>query len=277
MKFGFMVPRESDFADDRDPYGRIYEYCQMAENLGFDFATFTHHRFSPERPHLSAPFVIMSAVAARTSRLKLVTTIFVLPLYHPLDIAESVAALDQLSGGRVVFGVGTGYREYEAAAVGVPFNKRVSRMSESIAVLREAWTQPAVNFHGQHFNIDNVTVVPKPVQQPHPPIWIGALEENRSTGRAASLTAGSRRTYRPSTPWCRGPFVTETPPVPLAGHRQSAWNTTARYRRMMLRHGMRGWRATCRSPTTTGATVHRCPIGPTSMHRASPTLGRAGR
>ena len=62
MKFGFMVPRESDFADDRDPYGRIYEFCQTAEELGFDFATFTHHRFSPERPYLSSPFVIMSAM-----------------------------------------------------------------------------------------------------------------------------------------------------------------------------------------------------------------------
>lgn len=189
MKFGFMVPRESDFSDERDPYGRIYEFCQEAEDLGFDFATFTHHRFSPERPYLSSPFVMMSAIAARTTRLKLVTTIFVLPLYHPLDVAETVASLDQLSGGRVVLGVGTGYRRYEADAVGVPFDKRVSRMTESIEVLRRSWTEPAVTFHGQHFDLDAVTVVPKPVQQPHPPIWIGALE-TKPVERAARIADG---------------------------------------------------------------------------------------
>jgi probable F420-dependent oxidoreductase len=189
MKFGFMVPRESDFADGRDPYGRIYEFCQIAEELGFDFATFTHHRFSPERPYLSSPFVIMSAIAAQTTTLELVTTIFVLPLYHPLDIAESVASLDQLSGGRVIFGVGTGYRQYEADAVGVRFDKRVSRMTESIEVLRRAWTQPSVTFSGQHFTIDDVTVVPKPIRQPHPPIWIGALEQ-KPVERAARIAEG---------------------------------------------------------------------------------------
>ncbi len=172
-----MVPRESDFLDDGDPYGRIFDYCQRAEELGFDFATFTHHRFSPDRPFLSSPFVLMSAVAARTSRLKLVTTIFVLPLYHPLDVAEAVASLDHLSNGRVVFGVGTGYRPYEAAAVGVPFDRRVSRMRESIEILRDVWTTEEASFHGEHFDFDKVNVVPKPVQDPHPPIWIGALED----------------------------------------------------------------------------------------------------
>src|SRR3954453_11456277 len=98
VKFGFMVPRESDFGDGDDPYGRIYDMCQMAEDLGFDFGTFTHHRFSPERPFLSSPFIMMSAVAARTTSLKLATTVLVLPLYHPLDVAEAVASLDHVSG-----------------------------------------------------------------------------------------------------------------------------------------------------------------------------------
>lgn len=184
-----MCPRETDFADGGDPYERIYEFCQEAEALGFEFATFTHHRFSPERPHLSSPFVIMSAIAARTTKLKLITTIFVLPLYHPLDVAEAVASLDHVSGGRVVLGVGTGYRQYEADAVGVPFDKRVSRMTESIAILRSAWTQTSITHHGQHFDLDAVTVVPKPVQRPHPPIWIGALE-NKPVERAGRIADG---------------------------------------------------------------------------------------
>jgi probable F420-dependent oxidoreductase len=189
LKFGFMVPRESDFDDHDDPYPRIYDYCARAEDLGFDFCTFTHHRFSPERPFLSAPLVTMAAIAARTSRLELVTTVLVLPLYHPLDVAESVAQLDQLSGGRVVLGVGAGYRRYEADAVGVPFDKRVGRMTESIEILRAAWTQESVSFRGTHFSFDDVQVVPKPKRRPHPPIWIGALE-SKPVVRAGRIADG---------------------------------------------------------------------------------------
>jgi len=184
-----MVPRESDFGDDQDPYARMYDYCTRAEDLGFDFCTFTHHRFSPERPYLSSPLVMMAAVAARTSAIKLVSTVFVLPLYHPLDVAEAVGQLDRISGGRVVLGVGAGYRKYEADAVGVPFERRVSRMTESIEILRAAWTQERISFHGRHFDFDEVTVVPKPVQQPHPPIWIGALEA-KPVERAGRIADG---------------------------------------------------------------------------------------
>jgi probable F420-dependent oxidoreductase len=184
-----MVPRESDFADDRDPYPRIYDFCNRAEELGFDFCTFTHHRFSSERPFLSAPLVTMAAIAARTSRLELVTTVLVLPLYHPLDVAEAVAQLDHVSGGRVVLGVGAGYRPYEAAAVGVPFDKRVSRMTESIEILRRVWTEETVTHRGQHFMFDDVCVVPRPLRRPHPPIWIGALEE-KPVERAGRLADG---------------------------------------------------------------------------------------
>ncbi len=189
MKFGFMVPRESDFEDGDDPYGRIYELCQRAEELGFDFGTFTHHRFSPDRPFLSAPFVLMSAVAARTSRLRLATTVLVLPLYHPLDIAETVASLDHVSGGRVILGVGAGYRPYEAAAVGVDYEHRVSRMAEAVAVLRSAWTEERASFQGTHFRFEDVAVLPKPVQRPHPPIWVGATAA-RAIERAGRIGDG---------------------------------------------------------------------------------------
>jgi probable F420-dependent oxidoreductase len=189
VKFGFMVPRESDFDDADDPYGRIYELCQRAEELGFHFGTFTHHRFSPERPYLSAPFVLMSAVAARTSQLRLVTTVFVLPLYHPLDVAETVASLDHVSGGRVILGVGAGYRPYEARAVEVPYEQRVSRMTEAVAVLRSAWTEEAASFQGAHFHFADVPVLPKPVQRPHPPIWIGATAP-RAIDRAGRIGDG---------------------------------------------------------------------------------------
>lgn len=184
-----MVPRESDFSDGGDPYPRIYEMCRLAEELGFDFGCFTHHRFSPDRPFLSSPFVIMSAVAARTTTLGLATTIFILPLYQPLDVAEAVASLDVLSGGRVVLGVGAGYRAYEAEAVQVPFDRRVSRMVEGIEVLRRAWADGPASFDGAHFSFRDVDVVPKPVQRPGPPIWLGALE-HKPVERAGRIADG---------------------------------------------------------------------------------------
>jgi probable F420-dependent oxidoreductase len=189
VKLGVMVPRESDFADGGDPYPRIYDYCRRAEDLGFDFCTFTHHRFSPERPYLSAPLVMMATVAARTTTVELVSTVLVLPLYHPLDVAEAVGQLDNIAGGRVILGVGAGYRQYEADAVGVPFERRVSRMTESVAILRAAWTEERISFHGRHFTFDDVTVVPKPVRRPHPPIWIGALEA-KPVARAGRIADG---------------------------------------------------------------------------------------
>jgi probable F420-dependent oxidoreductase len=198
-----MVPRESDFADDADPYERIYEMCQLAEELGYDFATFTHHRFSAERPHLSSPLVLMSAIAARTTRLQLITTIFILPLYHPLEVAESVASLDNVSGGRVILGVGSGYREYEAAAVGVPFHRRISRMTESIEIVQRAWTEGAFSFQGQHFTFEDVDVFPKPTQRPRPPIWIGALER-KPVERAGRIADGWIAPYLQSLETLKG-------------------------------------------------------------------------
>ena len=189
MKFGFMVPREADFDDGLDPYERIYDMCGQAEELGFDFGTFTHHRFSPDRAHISSPFVLMSAIAARTKKLKLITTIFILPLYHPLEVAEWVASLDQVSGGRVVLGIGAGYRKYEADAVGVPYDQRVGRLTESVEILKKAWQEERISFTGKHFQFEDVAVVPKPVQPGGPPIWVGALEE-KPVARAGRIADG---------------------------------------------------------------------------------------
>jgi alkanesulfonate monooxygenase SsuD/methylene tetrahydromethanopterin reductase-like flavin-dependent oxidoreductase (luciferase family) len=141
----------------------------------------------------------MAAIAARTEHIKLVSTIFILPLYHPLDVAEWVSSLDNISAGRVVLGVGSGYRPYEAAAVGVPFGQRVSRMQESIAILRAAWTEGKVSFEGEHFRVDDVEIYPKPVQSGGPPIWLGALER-KPVERAGKIADGWIAPYIQSVP-----------------------------------------------------------------------------
>jgi alkanesulfonate monooxygenase SsuD/methylene tetrahydromethanopterin reductase-like flavin-dependent oxidoreductase (luciferase family) len=112
-----------------------------------------------------------------------------LPLDHPLDVAEEVATVDQISGGRVFLGAGLGYRPYEYAALGLPFHRRGSRMSECLEVVQRAWTEDSFSFHGEHFDMDDVCVVPKPVQRPRPPIWLGA-NSDAGVSRAARLADG---------------------------------------------------------------------------------------
>lgn len=171
----------------RGPIDAIYDYAERAEQLGFDFVTVGHHRFS-EGFDLH-PWPLLAAVAARTERLRVGTSIFLLPLDHPLDVAEEVATIDRLSGGRAFLGVGLGYRKYEWDALELPYERRGTRMTEALEIVQRAWTEDKVSFHGEHFSFEEVTVRPRPVQQPRPPIWIGA---NTAPGirRATRLADG---------------------------------------------------------------------------------------
>jgi probable F420-dependent oxidoreductase len=186
LRFGCKVPTEA-VAGAREPLKRTYELCQLAEEVGFDFVYLPHHRFTPGYP--SAPFVVFGAIAARTSNLSMLTGIYLLPLDHPLDVAEQVATLDELSGGRAILGAGIGYRPYEYDAVGVPFDEREPRIREAIEILRLVWTAAPASYEGRFFSFEDVTLLPRPVQQPHPPIWVGA-QLSRGVERAALLGDG---------------------------------------------------------------------------------------
>jgi alkanesulfonate monooxygenase SsuD/methylene tetrahydromethanopterin reductase-like flavin-dependent oxidoreductase (luciferase family) len=177
MHFGFLLPHLTD-RDALDPFGESTRICRLAEALGYDFVVVGQHHFTPG--YVSAPFTVLGAIAAATQRLRLCTGILILPLHHPLTVAEQVAQLDELSGGRVVLGVGTGYRRYEFDAMGVPYAERVSRMESALQLLPSAWT-------GNDPEVPQV--VPAPLQAPHPPIWIGARGE-KPLERAARLADG---------------------------------------------------------------------------------------
>jgi alkanesulfonate monooxygenase SsuD/methylene tetrahydromethanopterin reductase-like flavin-dependent oxidoreductase (luciferase family) len=177
MRFGFLLPHLTD-RDARDPFGASKRLCRLAESLGYDFVVVGQHHFTPG--YVSAPFTVLAAIAAATERLRLCTGILILPLHHPLTVAEQVAQLDELSGGRAVLGVGTGYRRYEFDAMGVPYEERVARMESALERLPSAWT-------GSDPEVPQV--VPAPVQAPHPPIWVGARGE-KPLERAARLGDG---------------------------------------------------------------------------------------
>src|SRR5690606_37457413 len=131
---------------------------------------------NPATPLLD-PLLVLMQVAARTTRIRLGTNVYILPLRHPIAVARMVTTLDVLSGGRVSFGVGLGWLAEEFAAVGIDFATRAGRTREAVQALRALWTEEAPSFAGRYVRFDPVRFEPKPVQRPHPPILFGGESE----------------------------------------------------------------------------------------------------
>ena len=187
MKVSVSLPVIEQAGTD-DPFSTTYELAQVAEDSGFYGAFIGHHHFTPG--YETAPWVVLAAVAARTRTLRsrhLDLSGF--PPHHPLDVAENVATLDRLSNGRVILGAGIGYRPYEYDAFELPYRRRGARMSEALEILPKVWTGEPVSYEGRHFRFADVTVYPQPVQDPHPPLWIGAVAR-KAQQRAARLGDG---------------------------------------------------------------------------------------
>src|SRR5204863_3780754 len=158
--------------------------CERGEAAGFDSVWLgEHHNSILLYP---APLVGLAAIAARTRRVRLGTGVLLLPLYHPLAVAEEAAMVDVISGGRLILGIGAGYAPEEFAAFGYSIKERGSRLEESALLLQRLWTEENVTHHGRHFHLDNVTVAPRPLQHPRPPMWFGAWAET-AIHRAARL------------------------------------------------------------------------------------------
>lgn len=157
----------------------IAAVAAAAEAAGFHGFGFTDHP-APSQRWLSGgghdaldPFVAMGFAAARTTTLRLVPNVVVLPYRNPFVVAKAGATLDLLSEGRFTLAVGAGYLKSEFAALGVRHDERNELFDESIDVIRAIWTGDDVTFEGRHFTAKGVTAHPRPVSSPHPPIWIG--------------------------------------------------------------------------------------------------------
>ncbi|HYB92006.1 MAG TPA: LLM class flavin-dependent oxidoreductase, partial [Candidatus Binataceae bacterium] len=147
---------------------------QAAEDLGFDSVWPAEHHFS-EYGYCVSSALMLAALAKTTKRIRLGTGIVVLPFHNPIRVAEEYALLDLMSGGRVDLGIGRGYQPHEFRGYGVPQEQSRGIFNESVEVILQAWTQERVNFKGVHFKFEDVQVRPKPLQKPHPPIWMAAL------------------------------------------------------------------------------------------------------
>jgi alkanesulfonate monooxygenase SsuD/methylene tetrahydromethanopterin reductase-like flavin-dependent oxidoreductase (luciferase family) len=147
-----------------------------SEALGFDSVWLTEHHFS-DYGLSAAPSVLAATLAARTQRINIGTAVYVLPFHHPLRLAEETATLDILSGGRLVVGIGRGNRAREFAGHGVSQDDSRSRLEEGVDLLLAAWTEPQVTYHGRHWTVSGLSVDPKPLQVPHPPLAVAASSD----------------------------------------------------------------------------------------------------
>lgn len=157
-----------------DVYAATVDQAVLADQLGFDHVWFTEHHFLADG-YLPAFQPVAGAIAARTEHIRISTDIALLPLYHPIRLAEELAVLDHLSRGRMELGIGMGYVPSEFRAFGVPLENRVSMTEEGIDILRLAWSEGPFDHHGRRYRLEGVDVHPKPVQPGGPPLWIAAM------------------------------------------------------------------------------------------------------
>ena len=159
--------------DPKQIYDDITEECVLGEELGFKSAWMAEHHFT--RYGLgAAPNVLASSIVAKTSTIRIGSAVFVSPLHLPARLAEEIATLDVLSGGRINVGFGRGAAQSEYNVASVPAEESQERFQESITMIEGLWSNRNYTFEGKHYKITNANIVPQPVQNPHPPIYIAA-------------------------------------------------------------------------------------------------------
>jgi alkanesulfonate monooxygenase SsuD/methylene tetrahydromethanopterin reductase-like flavin-dependent oxidoreductase (luciferase family) len=155
-------------------FAQSFAQIAAAESWGLDAVWLAEIHMNPTRALVSAPLVVASAIAARTSRIKIGTAVQILPLGHPLRLAEETATIDQISAGRLIFGVGRSAFPRAYNAYGISYDESEDRFAESLDIIKLAWSEPGCSYQGRYHSFDNFTLVPRPVQLPHPEIRIAA-------------------------------------------------------------------------------------------------------
>ncbi|MBI2562975.1 MAG: LLM class F420-dependent oxidoreductase [candidate division NC10 bacterium] len=203
MDFGAHIFGVGALADP----GPLGDVARLAEDLGYHSVFVADHvimprklgsrypyskdgtfPYDPDKNWLD-PMVALGYLAARTTRIRLGTSITVLPMRHPIIMAKQIATADHLSGGRVIFGAGVGWMAEEFALLGASFHDRGRRMDEYLRLMKVLWTERDPRFVGQHFQVSDCGFAPKPVQKPHVPVWVGG-ESPAALHRAARLADG---------------------------------------------------------------------------------------
>ncbi|MDE2938111.1 MAG: LLM class flavin-dependent oxidoreductase [Chloroflexota bacterium] len=182
MEFGIFY--QLPCADDQSPaerYADTISQAQLADQLGFDSVWLAEVHFNPRFSVLPAPLLLGSAIAQTTKQLKIATAVNLMPLHHPVRLAEEFATLDVISHGRAILGTGRGAMLRQYQGYGVDVEEGRERFVEGLDMVLEAWKSDELNYEGKYYQVSGVRVVPKPYQQPHPPVYIASNSNDTFT------------------------------------------------------------------------------------------------
>jgi alkanesulfonate monooxygenase SsuD/methylene tetrahydromethanopterin reductase-like flavin-dependent oxidoreductase (luciferase family) len=197
VQFGILIGDERTSISPADHFDGLLRQVEAAQRNGFTYITIGQHFLYGDLRWLQ-PIPTLARLAAEVDRnTRLVTTIIVAPLYHPVILAEELATLDIVTEGRLIVGAGLGYRTEEYRLLGVPFEERGKRFEEGLELMIKLWTQDTVDHHGRFWTVENATTHLRPRQQPHMPLWLGAHKE-----------PGVRRAARIADTWTVPPEFT---------------------------------------------------------------------
>ena len=186
MRFGLILTNQHPPGEPSDRrFQDTIEQVRLARDLDFDLICFGQHFLLNEFQALQ-PAIAAARLAAETGTMRIGITIYLLPLLNPVAIAEEAASLDVITGGRFIFGIGLGYREAEDNAFGLNPGERVPRLRRHMDVIKKLWTGEPVDFESLYCRLRGATMALRPIQQPHPPIWVAA-NNDRAVERVAEL------------------------------------------------------------------------------------------
>ena len=177
MRYGlFYLPSSlpATRAEGAERFRTIIDQVVYGEEIGFESVWLAEHHFHAFAGIFSAPTVIGAAIAQRTKTIRIGTAVLLLPYHNPLRVAEDYATLDCLSNGRLEFGIGHGFVKWEALTFGIPLEELRDRFKENLDVVLQAWTKPKIAYQGRFYNYHGVEVWPRPLQEPHPAVWMAA-------------------------------------------------------------------------------------------------------
>src|SRR5262245_40230466 len=196
LTFGLILSvQHPPVGSQAERFAEHVEQVKLASAVGFDSVWASQHYLSAPFSYFQ-PIPVLARVAADAGRMRLGTGVLLLPLHHPVEIAEQIATLDVITGGRLVFGVGLGYRDVENQAMGLDPKNRVGRLVEGLEVIERLWSGEPVSYQGRHFTLDNVRISMPPQQRPRPPIWL-----------AANGDVGVKRAARLADAWLMNPHA----------------------------------------------------------------------
>ena len=174
MRVGLFVSLEHALADNiHDRFRDTLEFAALARDAGFDFLHAGQHLLVPQFQYLQS-LPLLARLAGVSGEMEIGTDVLLLALHHPVHVAETVATLDIICGGRFSLGVGLGYRDVEFDSLGIEKGTRLSRFVESIEVIKRLWTEDVVSHRGRHFSLNEVSLAARPLQRPRPPIVVAA-------------------------------------------------------------------------------------------------------